>query len=372
MIRKLLSLAILLACIATMQIGCGSDDDEGNGPVIVPLPRVVVAAHMDPTFDDAIDSPVWDSIDAVAVPIGTKTDYNAGSPNVSATEVQMKALIAGDSVLYIWAQWSDVSESNRFGQLHATYAGPSSLPGWDTDTTVLYNEDRIFILFDNGATSGADCASYCHGPANSLQKNFYGSAGDDVDIWQWRAQRTGIVSYALDMHLTDTMITQDPYAERTDEFQHGDTLIYDNYFFGNENTLPAVHPFQMHIDGPAYEGPGLLQGDYVGFDKNLEWVVVPGDTMIPPYGKDVPGYYFVQNLLAIQEDKGSIWDVRAVSDYDAGLDKWTVVFRRLLTTADVDDIDFSTINDSLEISIGLTNNSGIDHKGTAPFYMIFQ
>ncbi len=363
MIRKLLSLAILLALLPVLPIGCSSKDDNPPGPTPVPEPRVIVQAHQDPTLDNAIDAPVWDSITAVEISIGNKAAYVAGTPSSVASKAYMKALSAGDSLLYIWTQWTDYSQNDRYGQLHATYVGPSNNPDWSTDTSI-YNEDRFYVLFDEGAADGADCAAYCHASANTSGHKFYGGAGEDADIWQWRAQRGGIARYAIDMHLTDSMIAPDPFAQRPDSLNHGDSLYYGNYseFFG--------YPKKMDPAGPDYEGAGLLQGVWVTFDKDLDWIVVPPDG--PPYGKDIPGYFYYNVLLENQSDKGSRWDIRAVSSYDAGADTWTVVFRRKLTTADLNDINFGAITDSLAISIAIANNSGVDHSGHEPFYLIFQ
>ena len=100
MIRSLFSLAALIILIAIFA-GCSDNGDNGVEPTPTPSPRVIVEAHQDPTFDNALTSPVWDSIEAVTIPMGTDAAYNADRPANTNTNLDMKALIADDSVLYI-------------------------------------------------------------------------------------------------------------------------------------------------------------------------------------------------------------------------------------------------------------------------------
>jgi len=348
MIRKLLSLTILLACIAVLQVGCGSDDDGTTEPPAVTEPRIVVSAHQDPTLANAIDSPVWDSVAAVTVHLGTAAAYNADLATAD-TVVNIKALVADDSLLYIWVRWGDNSKSDRFGQLHATWANRVE---WEKDT-IFSNEDRFYVIFDNGGTDGADCASFCHaiGDTSSAGKRFYGAAGDDADIWRWLANRTGTAGFAEDMHITDIKVSPDPQARPN-----------DSLYFGNYDHI-NLQPINMHQDGILFTDPALLEGEWIPFNASLDWVTFNPPN--PPVGKYVPGQYFHNNSLS----QGSRWDVRTASEYAGS--KWTVVFRRAMTTADVADLDFGAITDSVAITIAITNNIGMKHYGRAPLYMIF-
>jgi hypothetical protein len=352
-----LFIVVAIFGLTVMQYGCGGngDDGNGNGPGPVPEPRLVVTAHQDPTFDNALDSPVWDSIDAETVPVGTDNNYNANTLYTETLNADLKALVAGDSILYIMVKWSDNSEDNRFGELHATWANDIE---WETvDTTDIRNEDRFYIMFDDGGAGGADCAHYCHSSSelSSAGRRHYGLPGDAADIWQWKAHRTGLGKFAEDMHLTDTMILQDPQVASS-----------DSLYFGNLKTnLKATY---MHEDGITYEGAGLLESEttnglFTPYDNNLDWVTFPPNQ--DPIGKYLPGYFIYDESGA----DGSRWDVRAASQHDGS--NWTVVFRRALTTADADDIDLSSV-DSIQISIAITDNSGVKHHGRKPFYLVFE
>lgn len=377
MIRKLLSFAVLLACVAVLQIGCGSsgDDDNGNGPVIVPEPRIVVEAHQDPTFEGALSSDVWDSIDVVKIPIGTENAYNSNLLFINNKTVDMKALIADDSLLYIWVTWEDTDKDDRFGQLRASWTNNNVVWAvhYPADTSeVAFNEDRFYMIFDNGGTNGADCATFCHavGSKSADERLFYGAAGDDADVWHWKAHRTGLAKLADDMHLTTTMVSPDPQDQPSDylyEFNY-DIIYYPN---PDDSGYKLVTPKKMHETGVIYTESGLLESEiqipsglFTDYDPDLEWVDFPLD--MPPVGKSLPG-----NLIWDRSGvDGSRWDVKAISEHAGSA--WTVVFRRALTTGDVDDISFDFASlDSIEVTIGITDNSGIEHFGRRPFYLVF-
>jgi len=370
MIRSLFSLAALVFLVALF-IGCSDNKDNGvEPPPVVPAPRVVVAAHQDPTFADALTSPVWDSIDAVTIPMGTKADYNANLMANTLTNLDMKALIADDSVVYIWVQWNDNDENDRFGQLRAGWVSNRVewVVNYPEDTSdIAYNEDRFYAIFDKGGTNGADCAAMCHAASDTSTAGwqFYGAAGDNADVWDWKANRTGLAKLADDMHMTTELVRPDPIVSQT-----GDSLYYRNFtVLQDVGDYLIVDPKYMHPDSTAYTGPGLLQsqmpGLFVDFDPNLNWVVF--QPTIPPTGRSLPGYY----IYDVSGHDGSRWDVQAQSNFDGAT--WTVVLRRAVTTGDAEDVSFNFgTPDSISISIAVTDNSGVKHLGHEPFYLVFE
>ena len=374
MIRNVFFLAALALLIALFA-GCGNDNgDNGVEPPPQPPPRVIVETHQDPTFENAPTAQVWDSIDAVTIPMGTNADYNANLPVDPSTNLDMKALIADDSLLYIWVQWNDNDKDDRFGQLRAGWVNNRIewVVNYPEDTSDLaYNEDRFYAVFDNGGPSGADCAALCHAAADTSDagRRFYGAPGDNADAWDWKANRTGLAKLADDMHLTTEAVTFDPIVSLT-----GDSLYYLNYTIDLQPDPDVesyiVSPKKMSPDSTAFTGPALLEsqapgGIFVLFNPSLDWVTFPLN--LPPSGKYLPGYYIWDET----GHDGSRWDVRAQSTYASGT--WTVVLRRALTTADAEDVsfDFST-KDSISISIAVANNSGVKHLGHEPFYLVFQ
>ncbi len=367
MSRSLFSLAAIVFLLALF-VGCSDNKDNGvEPPPVTPPPRVVVETHQDPTFAAAIGSPVWDSIDAVTIPMGTKDEYNANLPTNTATNLDMKALVADDSLLYIWVQWNDLDEDNRFGQLRASWASNSVewVVNYPEDTSdIAYNEDRFYAVFDKGGPSGADCAAMCHAANDTSAAGwqFYGEAGDNADVWDWKASRTGLAKLADDMHMTTELVRPDAIVSQT-----GDSLYYRNYDVKQDvGSYLLVDPKKMNADGPDYTGAGLLESvGWVDFNPALTWVVFPPTNI--PYGLSLPGYY----IWDVSGHDGHRWDVRAQSRFESGM--WTVVLRRALNTGDADDVSFVFgTPDSISISIAVTNNSGIKHLGHEPFYLVFQ
>ncbi|MFH1698999.1 MAG: ethylbenzene dehydrogenase-related protein [Candidatus Zixiibacteriota bacterium] len=360
MFRKIFSFIFIIAFAITWY-GCSSDKENGVGPTPPPPPpRLVVGTHQSPGLG-SIDHAVWDSITAVDVSVGDSSKYNAGIGFTNSLTASMKALIANDSI-FVRVEWNDNSEDNRFGELRARWMTSGQVEWELMDTTLLRNEDRFYIFFDNGGTNGANCASLCHTSTSSIGRRHYNTGNDNADVWHWKANRTGEGGFAEDMHITDTNILQDPQA------QSNDSLYWGNAANLNSDSTFAQRAHKMHPDSSEFTGPALLEGIYVTFNQGIsDTAWVPGIASGDSTGVTIPAFYHNQ----ITSADGSRWDVRAVSEHDGT--GWTVVFARHLTTMDADDVDltFST-PDSVQISIAIGNNSGMKHHGAPPFYMVFE
>lgn len=348
--RSICLLSLLFSFLILTMLGCSSSDDNGtdSAPVVY---RVVIGDHQDPGTG-SVNSVVWDSITGVIIPIGTRNAYNANVGFTTSLNLEIKGLIADDTVLYLRCRWNDDSKNNKFGELRARLI--NQIYQWEQiDTTDVRNEDRIYILFDKSGTNGADCATFCHTDTSSAGRIFYGNTGDAADIWHWKAHRTGLANLAEDQRLTTTMVESDAR----------DQLIDQLYFPNYDDLLPK--PEFMHVDTTAYTGVSLLESDgFIAYNDDLQWVEISGSDTTGLY---MPGYF----IYDLSGTNGSRWDVAAISEHDGT--HWTVVFRRSLTTADIADIDFDfAARDSVEISIALCNNNGIEHHGVAPFYLIFE
>ncbi|MCP4567606.1 MAG: hypothetical protein GY841_08510 [FCB group bacterium] len=350
MLRSLFSILLILT-LPLFYLSCSSDDgDNGIDPPPPAPTRVEVEAHQNPGLG-SVNSAIWDSLEAAQITIGTDIDYIANDLTSEKT-VQMKALVADDTLLYIWAKWSDNDQDNRFGEIHGSWINNQVQWVINNEDTVFRNEDRFYIMFDNGGTGGADCAQFCHAASSAAGRKMY-SAGANADIWQWKAHRTGLVGLADDMHMTTTMISGDPQDQ-----------IGDSLYFRNFKEWPGNQPRYMAPGGPGDTTTGLLEGEWVDFVNSNDWMIFYVDQ--PPTALPVPGYV-LYNLTGAD---GSRWDVETVSDYDGSA--WTVVFCRRFDTGDAGDIEFDfTTLDSVMISIGITNNSGIKHHGRQPFPLVF-
>lgn len=353
-------LVTIIPVIILVLSGCSGDNNgNGNGPEPIYDPRLEANIHQDPGFQ-SVTSSVWNAIIPETLYVGTDNNYNANVLFRTDFIAELKALQT-DTLLYIWARWGDGDEDNRFGALMGAWIDNSVK--WNFASaydSITYNEDRMYIMFDRGGTNGVDCSQMCHTTTSSAGKFFYGAAGDNADVWHWKAHRTGLATLADDMHLSDTMIVSDPQ----------DDPFYDDLAILNWNDF-LERPRYMHHDGPAFTGPGLLEsetplGAFTVFVNSDDWMTfIPGEAPVP---KLLPGYYIYDNTGT----DGSRWDVEALSEFDGS--HWTVVFRRKITPGDLtNDINFNSYKgDSILISIGLTDNSGIRHHGTEPFYLIIE
>ncbi len=349
---RFLFISMTAAALLTALVGCGSDDNGGTNPPPAPFTRLVAAHHQNPGLT-SVDSPVWDSIAAGRINLGTDTAYNAGLSATSAVTADLKALVSGDS-LFVRVTWTDASVNNLYGQLKAYDV--NDYIEWHAET--FFNEDRFYVVFDE---NGTGCKRFCHSAANAIGRKFYGTVSDQADIWHWKANRTGLalfttpatLGFAEDMHITDTMVAPDPQTSG------GDDLYFDNL------DVFTAKARKMHTTGSAFTGPGLVEGAWVTYiESGQHWI---DSSVTPPTGRFIPGYY-MQNLTRAN---GSRWDVRAMAAHNGT--SWTVVFCRKLSTGDPDDVDLtSAAPDSVLINIAVGNNSGVNHLGYKPFYLVVQ
>lgn len=93
-----------------------------------------------------------------------------------------------------------------------------------------------------------------------------------------------------------------------------------------------------------------MEADKVAFDDQLDWE-----------GSTIP--FYVSNPGAL----GSRWDVAAKGVYSNGT--WTLEMCRSLNTGNSDDVVLG--NGTVEVTIAVTDNSGGNHSGSAPFDIKF-
>ncbi len=194
------------------------------------------------------------------------------------------------------------------------------------------SEDRVLMMFpivdsENNFRNGAlGCAAYCHANLrddNPFQ-NYTGmnvvamhtnTFGDNVDIWHWKSTRTAPSGYADD----EKMI----YAAGSDNgiISDSGSAAYSN------NGLVSGNPEYLYNSGLSYTDDTLFIGDTVSFYGT------------PSLGDQVPS-------VIVKQPTGSRADVEAGAYYDSASGRWTVEFRRLLSTENNDDHQFLTGTDS--------------------------
>ncbi|HCX32769.1 MAG TPA: hypothetical protein DHV08_03955 [Rhodocyclaceae bacterium] len=139
--------------------------------------------------------------------------------------------------------------------------------------------------------------------------------GVKLDLWQWRAARSGPVDAASDDHVFQSRnadVGKTPFFKNWDGAKKQPKVMYDPAKNGGAAAL-AESQFR------DLKAPRLKEDNSIAYDPNRAWK--EGD-LLPRYANRKPA--------------GSEADVMAKSDYANGM--WTVYFRRKLATANKDDV----------------------------------
>lgn len=216
-------------------------------------------------------------------------------------EVDLRAFYT-DRDLYLRVSWLDATRDQAMRQ-------------WRFDGTAWQSsaglEDGFGLLWAPSAAYGHFTCSYaCHisdfgvsgASFHASNKMKLAQAGSALDLWNWKAQRTGRFGFADDRYLDVNGMQGDTPGE----------LFAENSRFRLEPETGRV-PF-AEGDAPIYDDEGLPVG------KEFR-----------PAGSTAPGYL-------TERPVGGRADVTAVSDYRDG--HWIVILRRALDSGDSHDLRF--------------------------------
>lgn len=322
MSKQLLSILSIFTILAFVMVGCG-DDDTTTGPTTAGLQ--VSAAASAPTVDGTIDA-VWSNATAYNVTVGS----NATNANAFGSIPVMMKAVTFNNRLYMLAQWDDASTTESVSKKKWAFSG-------GTWSKAAQDEDRFFVMFDvgNNGTEGANCATMCHQPSAGSMAT---TGGGNVDVWHWKAARTNPAGVVDDKWWSA--------AGRGSDAKTGSAYTDNMQLVGS-----TEYPSMMHATlTTSYTGDFLFNADATAFDSTLDWT-----------GATIP-YYTIDPTAT-----GSRWEVSAKGVYNAGT--WTLEMSRALNTGNADDVVLGT--GSVSITIAVTDNSGGDHSGSAPFNLIF-
>jgi len=253
--------------------------------------------------------------------------------------------------LYLRLQWSDPTFDaypDHF-EVETIYTG-GALPYVEFKSEFLSvpYEDQIFVMFDG------------------LPKGGY-------DVWNWRVLTTGGAGLGKGYSYTDTLIG-DILVE--------DTLIEDAIGTAGDSVAienPAIsqQPTYAHMDTSKFDGYILYVDSAVHREEAIDsiWDSQTQDWMLIFFpnttgwdiGQVVPGWLINSNFASMSDnERGSRWDIKAVSVYDNDPAQYRVVLCRKLNTGfSVDeDIDLSAV-DSVKVKIGIYDNQE-DFKTGSP------
>ncbi len=256
------------------------------------------------TLDGDDSEAAWDDADSLAL-----SDVDG-----SGVDVTLKAL-HDDDYLYMYATWTDATESN-------------TRSGWSYDgatwTNVGGNEDRM-----NFAWSIGDANIVCgHDPG-----------GDDTtvlfDVWHWKATRTGPDGWADDKFWDGTgrhadAKTAGGYSDNSVVAQAADSAAITTAL-GNATDVSAF----SDDDRPFWDATGA----------EISWTAGVNATPLTDF---ISGYKTVSPT-------GSRGDVQTGHQYDGS--SWHVEYKRALDTTNDDDLAFA-VGTTYTFYLSLHDNSG--------------
>ena len=350
--KKIIALMAVVS-LGLLWSGCGSDDDNGtNGGTTTPRIQAnsTVAA---PSATDANDA-VWALVDSVTldvsggIPAGAKAEPGA----VPAT-IQVKAINKGGN-LYLRMKWADAS----MDAYPLNYLCDDNVPPINFDHTtdsLIYLEDQIYVFFD-------------------------GAAGGQEDVWHWKVLTTGGARMAKGARynvdagsFVDDAPATPPIAPVliNAEASSFRPLYCDRD--SSELVGPVFHLVDVveMTDTVRIEVDSVLVGEVWVYDSTA---IRYYDTEGWALGQMIPGYIIdtAQSSKSVSQ-RGSLWDIDAVSDYAEG--EYALVLSRQLTTGFADDANLGAV-DSVQVWLGVFDNQysfetgGVRRGFTGVFWLV--
>jgi hypothetical protein len=343
---------IFVMLLFGLWLGCGGKEkgptDNGEKPQ-----RLVANTTVDEPTLDSVNDPVWSTIDSVVVPVSQAGNPKLRPPDAAAVppNVTVKAVKKSDK-LYLRLQWSDATFDAYFENYEVDHIIPGTPQAvWfkhnDSDLT---QEDQIFVLFDGLPEGG-------------------------YDVWNWRVLTTGAIGLGKGFNYlsADSLLVADSAGTVTD--------------FGiitNPERDLAHQPTYAHKNSSDFHGYLLYTTDTVNYQQVLdsiydeylgEWVdVFFFNTTGWQIGQKIPGWLIDSSLALSDEQLGSRWDIKSVSEYDSTADYYQVVLCRKLYTTFTDDMDLSAV-DSVKVKIGIYDSQEefdeqTNHRGFSDVFWI--
>lgn len=226
-------------------------------------------------------------------------------------QVDMRAFYTTNE-LFVRLSWADPTRDD--GMRNWLFNGES----WES---VEGTEDGFGLMWDAQSTfPGFSCSYACHiddfgvSGASFHARNRMRLARSDalVDLWNWKADRTGRIGFVDDRYLTEKAMMPDVPGE----------IFHPN----SVASLSGKEPF-AEGDSPVYD----VEGKPVAGQFRLA-------------GARAPGYL-------VDRPSAGRADIRAVSIYEDG--RWTVTVRRSLDTRDKRDVVFLP-GDEAGVAFGLS------------------
>ena len=376
---KLVMLFMVTIGITLLYMGsCTNDDHVIEPPIVNGKDLVSIRVSTPPTLDGTIDA-IW--ADAPKLEFSTTVpevtgDIFRGYQGHIIPSVTLRSAY-DDANIYFLAEWQDPTESLTrlpwyFDPATKIWAQEKGAPTFGSNgaiTRLAFYEDKIAMLWNinnsvNGWNSGT-CYKSCHTglPASDGSTRHYtNSPSERIDMWHWKAVRGGV----------------------NGKYQFEDQHQYHNYpngrkgdagndvYKNNVQTIDGIKLPQYVIPGRTNYGWILDSEITAGIAKTVTSVdaegvltLSDGSTIDPNIGTDyqrvgagmgakaIPG-------LTIGEYTDSRADISCKAVYTGS--GWILEYQRALkTNDDLNDVDFSSLNDQY-FGFAVFENAQIAHS----------
>ncbi len=323
-----IAIAVLLLCPFAF-VCTKKGRDNPLDPHGQPLSTVRVIADTtvnQPPAMDTADEQVWAGVDSFLV------EMQSGIPKLMPPEasgipinVYVQAINKAGK-LYVRLQWTDIT----FDAYPEAFEVSDTTPPIEfSQEAGILDEDQVYVMFADAIAGG-------------------------YDVWNWRVLTTGAGGLAKGYTFQDaaTELTADALGSVTDSvtvknpphglqptYAHRDTSGFDYYILYTTDTVSWDSILFATVDTVT----GIIDSTVYFFWNTTGWSM----------GQRIPGWLIDSSFASLSDaQRGSRWDIRAVSVYDDVASRYRVVLCRQLSTGYSDDIALADM-DSVKVKVGI-------------------
>lgn len=367
-------------------VSCTKDDQPLDTPQVVnsSTDLVTVKTTTAPTIDGTVDA-MWENSPklqfSTAVPEVTGDVFRGYTGNIIPSVTLRSAY--DDNNIYFLAEWDDPTQSFArqvwyFDPGSKTWQQEKGAPvftvnssGVATLTRQAFYEDKIAFLWNiNNSVNGwnsATCYKSCHTglpAADGSSRHFTNYPTEKIDMWHWKSVRGG-VNAAFQIH---DQFQDNSYPNGRKGDLGGTDVYLDNRITISGLTVPKYVILNRAnnywiLNSEITSGTAKL---VTGVDANGVLTFSDNSTLDPNIGTD----YLRAGANAAPKA------IAGVTINDAGYGgnqadisckavwagaKWTLEFKRKLTTGDALDIDFASLTDQY-FGFAIFENAQIAHS----------
>jgi hypothetical protein len=344
--------AVSLAALAL--VGCQAVQEK-----VSPDSLVATFTSSAPDLAAGAADPLWAKAKPLSAALTGGANFGAKPGDKGDSTVTLKAAYTAD-MLYMLIQYKDPTNSVRRGPYQKQADGswkklkdPADKGGDDN----VYYEDKWAMLWPTNEATAKQfdkegCAMSCHeGQTKPYGNKYTNQAGQLLDMWHMKGQRTGPLGFVDDQYTDDTR-----YDPKTapNAGRKGDPGPAGGEYTGVN--LVNGKPQVMARDAKAANAGGtyyIKKGDEVAFDDSKFKV---GDEVASIIINPLTG-----------TDRG---DVRTANSYANGMH--TSVVSRKLVTGSKFDVQFSDMAARYGFGFAAFDNAQVRHATSdEPMYLVF-